>query len=209
MTVPDGVAALDERRTAAAAAVADAARALAEAEQADTAARAARDPAVPEAPLAQASRDLGDLQDLLADLTTARHARSRHAPRGPTAEAALAAAAEARQDQQRHALEEARRAHVIAGLRPHLVAGRLARCASRPSRHFPRPSPRPEIDDAQARLEEAEQAVAAASPRCSKAAAAKDRAEADLESRLTRRTGLLASLAGALRGPLAGRRFRP
>ena len=202
VTVPDGVAALDERLTAAAAAVADAARALAEAEQADSAARAARDTAVPEAPLAQVSRDIGDLRELLADLTTARLGTQQARAARTKAEAALAAAEEARR-QQRHALEETRRAHVVAGLRPHLVAGQACPLCEQTVATLPAPVAAREIDDAQARLEESEQAVAGAQSAMRKAAAATERAEAGLESRLTRRTDLLASLAGALRGPLA------
>ena len=202
VTVPDGVAELDERLAAAAAAVAGTARALAEAEQADSAARAARGTALPEAPLAQASRDIGDLRELVTDLTVARlGVRQAHSAR-TKAEAALTAAEETLRAQ-RGAAEEARRAHVIAGLRPHLVAGEACPLCEQTVTALPAPLATREIDDAQARLEESERAVANAQSAMRKAAAAAERAEAGLESRLTRRTSLLASLDGALRGPLA------
>ncbi len=157
---------------------------------------------MPEAPLAQVSRDVGDLRELLADLTTARLGTQQARAARTKAEAALAAAEETRR-QQRHALEETRRAHVIAGLRPHLVAGQACPLCEQTVATLPAPVAAREIDDAQARLEESEQAVAGAQSAMRKAAAATERAEAGLESRLTRRTDLLASLAGALRGSLA------
>jgi exonuclease SbcC len=202
VTIPDGVAALDERLAAAAAAVAGTARALAEAEQADSAARAARGTALPEAPLAQASRDIGELRELRTDLTTAGlGARQAYSARA-TAETALAAAEEALRAG-RGAVEETRRAHVIAGLRPHLTAGEACPLCEQTVTTLPAPLAAREMDDAQARLEESERAVAAAQSAMRKAAAAAERAAAGLESRLTRRASLLAALAAALRGPLA------
>src|SRR6185437_13010910 len=77
VSVPPGVAVLDERRAAAASTVTTAAAALAKVEQADAVARAALSAAAPEAPLLQVHRDLSELRTLQEDVTQARRAAQR------------------------------------------------------------------------------------------------------------------------------------
>ena len=202
VSVPDGVAALGERRQAAVTAVAEAARTLAEAEQADTAARAARDAAVPEAPLAQASRDLNDLRTALANLETARHAAERSRAARTSAEAGLLNAAEALR-KRRDALEDARRAHVVAGLRPHLVAGEACPLCEQTVTTLPAVMTAPEVDHAQSLLAEAERAEKIAQNAAKKAGLSMAGSEAELRSATARKASLLTSLADMLAGPLA------
>jgi exonuclease SbcC len=203
VSVPAGVTELDQRRAAAAAAVTAAAAALEAAERADAAAREARTAAAPDAPLAQANRDLGDLRTLLADTATARAAAQRAATGRQAAETALAAAQRTRADRQA-SLEAARRDHVVAGLRPHLVAGEPCPVCEQPVAALPAPLPAREVEAAQARLGEAEHAVTAAQSAARAADAAAATADADLSAITRRRTALASDLAGLLSGPLAG-----
>lgn len=202
VAVPAGITRLDERRAAAAAAVAAAAAALEEAERADAAARESRAAAAPEAPLAQAHRDLDDLRALLADLTAAGSAARQAAAARDAAETALAAAEAARLQRQAE-LEEARRAHVVAGLRPHLVAGQPCPVCEQPVVVLPAPLPADEVAAAQERLAGADRAVTAARSAARKADAAAVRAEEAATAGARRRAALAANLAGLLAGPLA------
>jgi exonuclease SbcC len=202
VSVPGDVAELDERRTAAATAVTEAARAVEEAEQAEREARAARNAAVPEAPIAQASRDLSDLRSLHGEMAAAESVAEKARAARDKAEAALSAAEEA-SEQRRGALEETRRAHVIAGLRPHLVAGEACPLCEQTVATLPAVTPAPELDDAQARLAEAERAVTGARNAERTAGTGADKAAAALEAVSRRRTTVLHVLAGALSGPLA------
>ncbi len=203
VSVPGGITELDERRTAAAGEVTAAAAALEEAERGDAAARAARAAAAPEAPLAQAHRDLGDLRDLLSDAAAAERAARQAAAAREAADAALAAAEEARRRRQGE-LEEARRANVVAGLRPHLVAGEPCPVCEQAVMTLPVPLPAGEADAAQDRLAEADGAVTAAQSAARKAAAAAARADAGLAAAAARGTALAASLAAILAGALEG-----
>jgi DNA repair protein SbcC/Rad50 len=201
VAVPGGTAELDQRRGAAADAVTAAAGALDQAERDDAAARAARAAAPPEAPLAQASRDLGDLRTLLGGLAHAQDAARRAAAARQAAEDTLTAAEETRRE--RHAdLEEARRAHVAAGLRPHLVAGEPCPVCEQPVTTLPAPLPAGEVDAAQARLTEAERAVTSARSAARTADTAAAKADADLAAAAARRTALAGDLADLLSGPL-------
>jgi exonuclease SbcC len=202
VSIPAGIARLDERRTAAASAVTSAAAALEEAERADTAAREARAAAAPEAALAQAYRDLGDLRTILADLGPAERVAQRAAAAQDEADGALSAAEEARLKRQAE-LEEARRAHVVAGLRPHLVAGDPCPVCEQTVTALPAPLPAREVDAAQARVADAERTVTAAQSAARKAAAAAAKAEADLAAGTKRRIALADNLTGILSGPLA------
>ena len=83
-------------------------------------------------------------------------------------------------------LEEARRAHVVAGLRPHLVAGQPCPVCEQTVATLPAPLPAHEVDAAQARLAEADRAVTAAQSAARKAAAAAAKAEADLAASTAR-----------------------
>ena len=203
VSVPDEANQLDEQRRAAADAVTEAARALQEAEQADAAARTTRDSAVAEAALQQASRDVRDLQDLIADLGSARLGLERAHSGRSAAEVALASAEDLRREREQ-AMDEVRRAHVISDLRPHLVAGQPCPLCEQTVGALPSAPHAPEIDDAKARLDEAERAVLDASEKVKTAALAEARAESELKSAADRRTRLATSLAGALGGPLAG-----
>jgi DNA repair protein SbcC/Rad50 len=203
VTVPDGVAVLDDRRQAAATAVADAYRAVSAAEQADTAAREARDRAAPEVPLAQASRDLTELRGLLAELETARHTAEYARAAQASAETVLANAMQVLTSQ-RTALEEAQRAHVIAGLRPHLVTGKVCPLCEQTVAVLPAAMTVTEVDDARSSLTEAEGAENAAQNAVKKVGGSVASAEAELKTKAARKTSLVASLGDVLTGPLAG-----
>ena len=200
--VPADVAELDERRTSAGRAVSVAAEALAEAERAEAAARAARAAAAPEAALAQAHRDLSDLRNVLADVTSAGRAAGRAAAARAAADGALSAAEEARRERQAE-LDEARRAHVVAVLRPHLVAGQPCPVCEQAVTTLPAPMPAHEVDAAQALLAEADRAVAAAQSAARKADTAATRADEGVAAGTSRRRALASDLAGLLAGPLA------
>jgi exonuclease SbcC len=201
--VPDEANRLDEQRQAAADALTGAAQALREAEQADTAARTARDSAVAEAALQQATRDVRDLQDLIAELESARLGLERAHSGRSAADTALASA-ENLQRECEQAMDEVRRAHVIADLRPHLVAGQPCPLCEQPVETLPAAPHAPEIDDAKARLDEAARAVLGAREKLKSVGLAEARAGSELKSAADRRTRLVTALAGALGGPLAG-----
>src|SRR5579863_3408460 len=202
VSVPAGTAELDERRATAARAVTAAAHALEEAERDDVAARDARAAAAPEAPLARAHRDLGDLRALLDALAPAEQAARQAAGARDAADAALAAAEQARLDCQA-GVEEARRAHVAAGLRPHLVAGEPCPVCEQTVATLPAPLADDEADAAQARLAEAEQAVTVARSAVRKADAAAVEANANLAASAKRQAALAGDLRDLLSGPLA------
>lgn len=203
VSVPDEATRLDEQRRTAADAVAEAARALQAAEQADTAARTARDSAVAETALQQASRDVRDLQDLIADLASARLGLEQAHSERSAADTALASTEDLHRECQRR-MDEVRRAHVIADLRPHLVAGWPCPLCEQTVDTLPSASHAPEIDDAKARLGKAERALQDARGKVKTADLAEARAESALKSLADRRTRLATSLADALGGPLAG-----
>jgi DNA repair protein SbcC/Rad50 len=201
VSVPAAAAELDERRADAAAAVTAAADVLEDAERGDVSARAARAAAAPEAPLARAHRDLGDLRTLLAARAPAEHAAGQAADARDAADAALAVAERARLDRQAE-LEQARRAHVVAGLRPHLVAGEPCPVCEQTVAALPAPFQAGEVDAAQARLAEAERAVTAARSAVRTADAAAVEAGADLAASAKRQAALAGDLADLLSGPL-------
>jgi DNA repair protein SbcC/Rad50 len=202
VSVPEAVTALDERRQAAVSAEAEAARALAEVEEADTAARAACDAAVPETPLAQVARDLNDLRDLLAGLENARRAAGQARAAWTSAEDELPNATEALR-KRREVLEEVQRAYVVAGLRPHLVAGEACPVCEQTVTTLPAVMTAPEVDDARSRLGEAERAEQDARSAAKKADLSVVKAEGELRSKVARQTSLVGSLANVLAGPLA------
>jgi exonuclease SbcC len=203
VSVPARAAELDKRRAAAAGAVTAAAASLEEAEQADAAARAALAAAVPEAPLAQASRDLGDLRTVLPEVARAGQAAGQAAAARQAADEAQAGA-----EQRRRAaaadVEETRRAHVVAGLRPHLVAGEPCPVCEQTVTALPAPVPAREVDAAETRLAQADRAVRAAQSAARDAVAAAGTADAHLAAGLRRQTVLAGGLAALLSGPLAG-----
>jgi DNA repair protein SbcC/Rad50 len=199
---PRGVTELDERRTAAADAIAAAAGALDEAERSDAAAREARAAAPPDAALAQASRDLTDLRAVTADAAAATRAARQAAAARDSAEQAVTTAEQARRA--RHAdLDQARRDHIVAGLRPHLVAGDPCPVCEQPVTTIPAPLPAHEVDAAERQLAEADRAMTAAQATARKAEAAAAKADANLAAATRRQAVLAASISAVLSGSLA------
>ena len=202
VSIPHGVTELDEQRSAATRATKTAVDALEKAEQADAAAREALAAAAPESSLGQATRDLGELRTLLADLATAERAAQGAATALKEAEGALAAAEEARRQRQAE-LEEARRDHVVAGLRPHLVAGEPCPVCEQSVLTLPAPLVAHAVDAAQAHLAEAENRVNAARSAVREADTIAANANANLKARAERRTVLASHLTSILSGQLA------
>jgi exonuclease SbcC len=202
VSIPHGVAELDEQRSAAARAAKTAVDALEKAEQADIAAREALAAAAPESSLGQATRDLGELRTLLADLASAERAAQGAATALERAEGALAAAEEARRQRQAE-LEEARRDHVVAGLRPHLVAGERCPVCEQSVLTLPAPLVAHAVDAAQAHLAEAENRVTAARSAARQADTIAADTNANLRARAERRTVLAGHLISMLSGQLA------
>ena len=101
-------------------------------------------------------------------------------------------------------MDEVRRAHVIADLRPHLIAGQPCPLCEQTVETLPSASHAPEIDDAKARLDKTERSVRDAREKVKTAALAEARAESKLKSLADRRTRLATALTGVLGGPLAG-----
>ena len=203
VAVPDGVAELDARRDAAIAEGQRALTALEAAEQADGDARAARDGGTAPAPLEAALRDVRDLAELAGGRARARAGLDQARARRAAAEAALASA-EADRELRQAGVDEARRAHVAAGLRPHLVAGQACPVCEQTVATLPPPLDAPAIEDAQARLGEAAAAAAAAQAAARKAAAAEERAAAEFETLTGQRSRRVGSLTAAQAGPLSG-----
>jgi DNA repair protein SbcC/Rad50 len=204
--IPNGIDGLDKRVQAAIAAGERALAALEAAEQADSDARSARDSATGPVPLEQARRDLRELAELAAARARALASRAKATAGKEAAQAALESAEAAREQRQRD-VDEARRANVAAGLRPHLVAGDACPVCEQTVTTLPAPLAAPAIDDAQKRLAQAAAAVTAAQAAARDTAAAQVRAAADVDAAAERWMGLVASLAAALAGPLAGAGF--
>ena len=202
VAIPGDVAALDERRDAAAFAAEGAARALEDAEREELAARSAVGAALPEAPLAQASRDLAELRRLLAEVAAGRAAAGKAHEEHESATAQLAQAREAHEEQQR-GVEDANRAHAAAGLRPHLTVGEACPVCEQTVATLPAPVHAPQLTAAQARLHEAGRELADAQRLAERAGVAVAGAEADLAAKLARQSALLESLSGAVGGPLS------
>jgi DNA repair protein SbcC/Rad50 len=203
VAVPDGVDRLDARRRAAADALRQAAAALQAAEQDEGEARAARDRAVAPGALEQALAELRGLAELIADRAPARGRLRQARDQRARADAALKSAEADHQQRQRDA-DEARRAHVVAGLRPHLVAGQACPVCEQTVAALPPPLAAPALDHAQARLDEAGQKVAAARQAAVAAASAEDTAAARLDSLAGQHRHRAQALAAALSGPLSG-----
>jgi DNA repair protein SbcC/Rad50 len=202
VAVPRGVEDLDARREAGIAAGQAALTALQAAEQADAAARAARDTGPRPGSLEQARHDLRELAEIAAALGPARAGMQKARARKAAAQAGVQAAETVREQRQR-GLDEARRAHVAAGLRPHLTAGEACPVCEQTVTVLPEPLPAPAIDDAQAGLAEATAAVVAARDEASDAAAAEAGAAHDLDALAGRHQRIVASLAATQAGPLS------
>jgi DNA repair protein SbcC/Rad50 len=202
VSIPRGVAELDEQRSAATRAMKTALDALEKAEQADAAAREARAATAPEASLHQATRDLGELGTLLADVASAERAAQGAATALERAEGALAAAEEVRRQRQAE-LEEARRDHVVAGLRPHLVAGEPCPVCEQSVLTLPAPLEAHAVDAAQAHMADADNRVNAARAAVREADAIAANTNATLSARAERQTVLASHLISILSDQLA------
>ena len=200
--IPDGVDGFDARIQAGIVSGEQALAALQAAEQADSDARSARDSATGPGPLEQARRDVRELAELAAARAPALASMARASAETEAAQAALESAEAGREQRQRD-VDEARRAHAAAGLRPHLVAGEACPVCEQTVATLPAPLPAPAIDDAEKGLAQAAAAVAAARAAATAAAAAQVRAAADVDVLGDRRSRLAGSLAAAIEGPLA------
>jgi exonuclease SbcC len=202
VAVPAGVDQLDVRRAAAIAAGEQALAALQAAEQADGDARAARDSGTRPGALEQVQRDLRDLENLVGERSKAdaglRQARAARA----SVDAALASAEAGHEGRQRD-VDEARRAHVAADLRPHLVAGQPCPVCEQTVVALPAPLAAAAFDDAQARLDEAGRVLGAARAAAGRAALAAEKAGARLDSLADQRSRRVTALAAAQAGPLS------
>jgi exonuclease SbcC len=203
VAVPAGVDKLDARRDAAIAAGERALTDLQAAEQADGDARGARDSGTRPGVLEQAGRELHDLEKLAAERDQARARLGQTRGARASADAALASAEAGLQERQRD-IDDARRTHAVADLRPHLVAGQPCPVCEQKVGALPAPLPEPAIEDAQARLDEAGRAVTAARAAAGRAAVADEKAAARLDALTDERARRMASLAAAQAGPLSG-----
>ncbi len=140
---------------------------------------------------------------MAAGLAPARAAAAAAAARRETAETALAAAEQARRDREQQA-DQARRVHVAADLRPHLVAGAPCPVCEQTVAALPPPLRAAAIEAARERLDDAVRAIAAAQATARAAASAEARAAAELDALAGQRARLAGALAAALAGPLAG-----
>ena len=203
VAVPDGVDRLDARRRAAAEALAQASAALQAAEQQDSDSRTARDRAAAPGALEQARGELRGLEELIAGRAPARARLLQARDRRARADTALQEAEAGRQQRQRD-VDAARQAHVVAGLRPHLVAGEACPVCEQTVAALPGPLRAPALDDAQARLDEAARKVTAAQKAALQAASAEQRAAAELDSLAEQRRRRVSALTAAQAGPLSG-----
>ena len=203
VTVPDGVGELDERIRTAGDALLALRQDLDSAEAAERDARAAVEAAAAMGALEQAGRDLTELRSLDADLR-ASLAKLESAQAGSrAADSELALASAARSDRQRE-LDEARRAHVAADLRPHLVAGEPCPVCDQPVTALPAPLAAAGLDEAEAGLEKAIAAVDSAQLAARDAAAALTKADSEVALLGRERARRISSVAQALAGPLSG-----
>jgi DNA repair protein SbcC/Rad50 len=203
VTVPDGVGRLDEREREAEAAVRQAGERLGAAEQADREARAAVDSAVGLGPLERAERDLGELRDLAPAAGAAQEQVTRAREERKAADAALESAEAGRRERQDQ-LDEARRTHLAADLRTHLVTGQPCPVCDQLVSARPAPLEQLVIEKAQERLDQAAAMADAARKRAAAATAAEAKAASGLEALAGQRARHLKALTALLSGPLAG-----
>jgi DNA repair protein SbcC/Rad50 len=202
VAIPDGVVQLDARRDAAVAARQQALTALDEAERADSSSLADRDAAVPPGPLEAALGDVRELEELVGRRAQTRAGLDQAQIGRAAAEAALSEA-EAERGRRQASVDEARRMHVAADLRPHLVAGQPCPVCEQTVSTLPPELDAPAVEDAQARLAEAVAGVSAAQSTATKAVAVEGRAAAELDALTGQRSRRIGSLTAALAGPLS------
>jgi DNA repair protein SbcC/Rad50 len=202
VAVPDGVSQLDERERTAASAASQARERLHVAEHAEREARVAADSAVGLGLLERAEGDLGELSELAPAVATARRQVTRADQERKAADAALESAEADRRERQLQ-LDEARRTHLAADLRTHLVAGQPCPVCDQPVTARPAPLDQLAIEKAQERLDQTAAAVDVARKRAAAAAAAEAKATSGLEALAGQRARHLKALAALLSGPLA------
>jgi DNA repair protein SbcC/Rad50 len=202
VTIPDGVSQLDERERAAVAATRAAGERLDAAEQADREARAAAGSAVGAGLLERAERDLSELRELAPAQASARAKLTQASQEREAADEALEAAEAARRARQAE-LDEARRTHLAADLRTHLVAGQPCPVCDQSVATLPAPVDAGAIEAAQRSLDQAVAAAAAAQKRTAAAATAEAKAASGTEALAGQRTRHVTALAAMLSGPLA------
>jgi exonuclease SbcC len=203
VTIPDGVSQLDEREQAATSAVLKAREQLEAAERAEREARAAVDSAVGLGPLERAERDLGELRELTPAQAAARSELTQASRERQAAEEDLETAESARRERQ-HELDKARRTHLAADLRTHLVPGQPCPVCDQQVATRPAPLDAQAIEKAQGRLDQAVSAAEAARGRAAAAATAEAKGISGLDALNSQRTRHLKALAALLSGPLAG-----
>ena len=203
VAIPAGVGQVDERERAAAAAMQQARERVDAAEQTDREARAAVDSAVGLGPLEQAERDLRALCDLVPAQAAAQ-AKLTQASRDRQAADADLESAESTRRKRQDELDQARRTHVAADLRTHLVAGQPCPVCDQPVTVQPAPLDMLAIEDAQRRFDRAATAADAARQRAAAATTAEVKATAGVESLTSQRTVHGTALTTVLSGPLAG-----
>ena len=111
--------------------------------------------------------------------------------------------AEAARQQRQQDLDEARRAHSAADLRPHLAAGEPCPVCEQTVSTLPAPLRAPAIDEAQTHLDEAATEMTAARNTVQTAASAEAKAAAKLDTLTEQQARWITSLSVALAGPLA------
>jgi exonuclease SbcC len=202
VAIPDGVSQLDERERTAAATMEEARGRLDAAEQADREARVAVDSAVGLGLLERAERDLGELRELAPARAAAQATLTQARAERAAADAALESAESARRARQDE-LDEARRTHLAADLRTHLVAGRPCPVCDQSVAALPAPLDAVAIEAAQRSLDQAVTAAAAAQKRAATTATAEAKAASGTEALNGQRTRHVTALAAMLSGPLA------
>ena len=195
VSLPAGLAELDERSRAAAAALQASSDRLVAAEQADTEARAALRGAPPRAPLELTLRHLAELEEAAANLGSIHTRAQLAAAERQRTEAALAAATIAR-EKARAARDKAAIEGGAAALRPHLVAGESCPVCEQIVTTLPPPAHAPKLVTAEKALVAADATVQKARAEDSTAAQAVAAIDAQESAAQERVTALRTALEG-------------
>src|SRR5581483_2417343 len=153
--------------------------------------------------LERAERDLGELRDLAPAADAAQLKLTQASRERQAADTDLEAAESARNERQAE-LDEARRTHLAADLRTHLVAGQPCPVCDQPVATQPAPLDAGAIEKAQGRLDRAVTAVDTARKRVSAATTAEAKAASDAESLASQRKRHVTAPAALSSGPPAG-----
>ncbi len=195
VSLPAGLAELDERSRAAAAALQASSDRLVAAEQADTEARAALRGAPPRAPLELTLRHLAELEEAAANLGSIHTRAQLAAAERQRTEAALAAATIAR-EKARAARDKAAIEGGAAALRPHLVTGESCPVCEQIVTTLPPPAHAPKLVTADKALVAADATVQKARAEDSTAAQAVAAIDAQESAAQERVTALRTALEG-------------